>query len=126
MTLSQAGWSLVDRAWSLEGDHSYLDYSLMWGGTEYSGVDAQYYQHPLQNAYDIIFSWDSHTLASGTVLWDVQRTNNTAATGFGSTSQPLNVLAWHLLPVITTLMALAMFVPFLLARQWRKTKNPHQ
>jgi len=30
--LGQTGWTLVDKAWSLEGDHSYLDHDLMWGG----------------------------------------------------------------------------------------------
>jgi hypothetical protein len=120
--LRQTGWTLVDRAWSLEGDHSYLDYSLMWGGAEYSGADAQYYQHPLQNPYEIIFSWDGHTLASGTVLWDVTSTNNTEATPFGSGSQSLAVLAQRFLPVITTVLGLAVLVPFVLTR-WRRTKN---
>ncbi|GEM_PF-1532785 len=120
--LSQTGWTLVDRAWSLEGDHSYLDYSLMWGGAEYPGADAQYYQHPLQNPYEIIFSWDDHTLASGTVLWDVPSTNNTAATPIGSESQSLTVLAQHFLPPITTVLGLAVLLPFLSTKR-RRTKN---
>lgn len=120
--LSQTGWTPVDRAWSLEGDHSYLDYSLMWGGAEYSGADAQYYQHPLQEPYEIIFSYDGHTLASGTVLWDVP---STAATPFGSENQGLTAFAQRFLPIIITLLGLAMLLPFLLARRWR-TKNRTQ
>jgi hypothetical protein len=120
--LRQTGWTLVDRAWSLEGDHSYLDYSLMWGGAEYPGADAQYYQHPLQNPCEMIFYWDEHTLASGTVLWDVPSINNTTATSFGSESQGLTIFARRFLPVITTVLGLGMLLSFLLARQ-KRTKN---
>lgn len=109
--LSQTGWTPVNKAWSLEGDHSYLDYNLMWGGADYSGADAQYYQHSLQDPYEIIFFWDGHTLASGTVLWNVPSTNNTAATPFGSENQGLTVFAQRLLPVITFLLGLAIFLP---------------
>jgi len=121
-TLSQAGWIPVDTAWSLEGDHSYLDYSLMWGGAGYPGADAQYYQHPLQNPYELIFSWNGHTLPSGTVLWDVSNINNTAATPFGSESQGLTEFAQRFLPVITTALGLAILLPLLLARR-RRNKN---
>jgi hypothetical protein len=120
--LGQTGWTPVDRAWSLEGDHSYLDYSLMWGGQEYSGADVQYYQRQLQNPYEIIFSWDGHTLPSGTVLWDVPNTNNTAATPFGSENQDLTAFAQRFLPIITTALGLAILLPFLLARR-KRTKN---
>ena len=120
--LTQAGWTPVDTAWSLEGDHSYLDYSLMWGGTEYLGVDAQYYQHSLQNPYEIAFSYDGHTLAPGTVLWNIPSTNNSSTKPTASQSQPLNVLAWRFLPVITTVLGFTILIPILLAKR-KRTKN---
>jgi hypothetical protein len=123
--LGQTSWIPVSQAWSLEGDHSYLDYSLMWGGAEYPGVDAQYYEHPLQNPYEMIFYWDGHTLASGTVLWDVPSINNTMTTPFGSESQGLTLLARRFLPVITTVLGLGMLLSFLLVRR-RRTKNHTQ
>jgi len=118
--LRQTGWTLVDKAWSLEGDHSYLDYSLMWGGATYPGVDAQYY--PQQNPYGIIFSYDGHTLPSGTVLWDVSATNNSTNTYSASGSQGLTALTWRLLPIMATVLGLAVLPPFLLAKR-RRTRN---
>jgi len=67
--LREAGWNLVDTAWSIRGDISYLDYSWMWGGQPYQGVSAEYYQNPLQTPYEIIFFYNGKTLPSGTVLW---------------------------------------------------------
>jgi hypothetical protein len=94
----------------------------MWGGAEYPGVDAQYYQHPLQNPCEMIFYWDGHTLASGTVLWNVPSINTTTAAPFGSESQGLTMFARRFLPVITTVLGLGMLLSFLLAR-WKRTKN---
>jgi hypothetical protein len=118
--LRQTGWTLVDKAWSIEGDHSYLDYSLMWGGATYPGVDAQYY--PLQNPHEIIFSYDGRTLPSGTVLWDASVTNNSTITPSASGSQGLTTLAWRFLPIITIVLGLAVLPPFLLAKR-RRTRN---
>jgi hypothetical protein len=118
--LRQTGWTLVDKAWSLQGDHSYLDHDLMWGGATYTGVDAQHY--PLQNPYEIVFSYDGRTLPAGTVLWDVSATNNNTITYSASGSQALTALARRFLPVITTALGVAMLLPFLLVR-WRRTKN---
>lgn len=119
--LRQTGWTLVDKAWSTQGDHSYLDYSLMWGGATYPGVDAQYY--PLQNPYDIIFSYDGHTLPSGTVLWNVSATTDSIITYSASDSQALTALAQRFLPAITTVLGLAIFLSFLSARRRRTRKS---
>ena len=115
--LIQTGWTLVNKAWSLQGDHSYLDYNLMWGGATYPGVDAQYY--PLQNPYEIIFYYNGHTLPAGTVLWDMPATSNSTITHSASGSQALTALAWRFLPVIITLVGLAMLLPFMIARRRR-------
>jgi hypothetical protein len=116
--LIQTGWTLVDQAWSLEGDHSYLDYNLMWGGATYPGVDAQHY--PLQNPYEIIFYYDGDTLPAGTVLWDVPATNNGTITYSMSGTSALTTLARRSLPAITTVLGLAILLPFVLARRRRK------
>jgi hypothetical protein len=120
--LRQTGWTLVDKAWSLQGDHSYLDYDLMWGGTTYAGVDAKYYQHPLQNPYQIIFSYNGNTLAPGTVLWNIS-TNNTALTPFASESQPLTTFARRFLPAIIAMLGAAVLLTFLLARRNQRQRK---
>jgi hypothetical protein len=68
--LKEVGWVLVERAWSTQGDISYLDADWRWGGVPYCGVGAQYYKNPLANPYEIVFQYDGSTLASGTVFWD--------------------------------------------------------
>lgn len=117
--LRQTGWTLVDKAWSLQGDHSYLDHDLMWGGAAYAGVDVQYYEHPLQDPHEIIFYYSGHTLTPGRVLWDVSGIN-IATMHFASESQALTALARRFLPVIATVLGTASLLPFLLARRWRK------
>jgi len=67
--LRETGWNLVDTAWSIRGDISYLDYSWMWGGQLYQGVFGEYYQNPLQTPYELIFFYNGKTLPSGTILW---------------------------------------------------------
>jgi hypothetical protein len=73
--LRETGWDLVDIAWSIEGDISYLDYSWMWGGSPYQGVSAQYYRNPLENPYEVIFFYNGQTLPTGTVLWQRKSSN---------------------------------------------------
>jgi hypothetical protein len=121
--LRQAGWTLVDKAWSLQGDYSYLDHDLMWGGATYAGADLQYYQHPLQNPYEIIFSYDGQGLTSGRVLWDVSSTNSSAVTSFAAESQALTMLARHFLPVIMAVLGTAMLLAFLLARRSKRSAS---
>jgi hypothetical protein len=118
--LRQTGWTLVDEAWSTQGDHSYLDYSLMWGGATYPGVDAQYY--PQQNPYDIIFSYDGRTLPPGTIFWDISATNDSTVMYSAFDSRVLTALAWRFLPMITIALGLAVFLSFLFARR-RRTRN---
>jgi hypothetical protein len=67
--LKNTGWILVNEAWSIEGDISYLDQDWKWGGTPYAGVDAQYFHHPLNNSYEVTFFYDGHGLTPGSVLW---------------------------------------------------------
>jgi hypothetical protein len=109
--LRQTEWTLVDKAWSLEGDHSYFDHDLMWGGAAYAGADAQYCQHPLQNPYEIIFSYDGQALVPGKVLWDVSSTDNGAIGPFASESQALTTLARRFLPIILTALGAVLVLP---------------
>lgn len=67
--LRKTGWSLIENAWSIQGDISYIDSDWLWGGLPYSGVSAKYYQNPLVNQYEVIFSYNGQTLPLGTVLW---------------------------------------------------------
>jgi len=120
--LRQTGWALVDKAWSLQGDHSYLDHDLMWGGTTYPGVEAQYYEHPLQNPYEIIFSYNNKTMASGKVLWDFPSNDNNTEVSFASESQDVTMLARRFLLILLTALGATLVLPFLLAK-WIKGKN---
>lgn len=78
-------WHIVDTAWSIEGDISYLDSSWMWGGIPYTGVSALYHQRPLDNMHEVVFFYDGQTLPYGTILWQSSdeitssRTENSAA-----------------------------------------------
>lgn len=123
--LRQTGWTLVDKAWSLQGDHSYLDHDLMWGGTTYAGVNVQYYEHPLQNPYELIFSYKEHTLTLERVLWDVSGTNNSAITSFEVETQALTILARRFLPVIMTTLGATLLLTFLLTRRRRTQHSLH-
>jgi hypothetical protein len=118
--LRKTGWIPVNEAWSLEGDHAYLDHDLMWGGTAYKGVDIQYYQHPLQSPYELVFSYSGTALTTGRVLWNVSSTSNNATVPFGFQSQALTELSRRLLPVILTALGAALLLPLLLARRKRK------
>jgi len=62
-------WRRVDLALSTQGDICYIDWNWMWGGAPYHGVSAQYYQHPLENTDEVVFSYNGQTLPPGTVLW---------------------------------------------------------
>lgn len=70
--LRQTGWQLVETAWTTQGDIAYLDYDWMWGGAPYNGVSAQYQRNPLENPYEVIFSFTGKTLSPGTILWQSQ------------------------------------------------------
>ncbi len=71
--LKQAEWARVEKAWSTQGDISYLDGDWKWGGQPYEGVNAQYYNNPLQNSYELRFYYDGNTLPRGTELWDTKK-----------------------------------------------------
>lgn len=117
--LRPGGWVTVDKAWSLEGDHSYLDSSLMWGGTVYDGVNAKYYTHGLQNPSEIIFFYDGQTLHSGTILWDISNTSNNTDLVCAVQDQAVTRLSRQTLPVIMMSFGVFIFATFLWVRRKR-------
>jgi hypothetical protein len=74
-TLSSGNWSLVDRAWSVQGDRSYIDQDWKWGGEPYIGVDAQYQMNSGQSSNRVLFFHSDQTLSTGTVLWQPVNVN---------------------------------------------------
>ena len=76
MFLKGMQWNLVETAWSIQGDISYLDGSWMWGGRPYYGVSTQYYRNPLEYPYEIVFFYNGQTLRSGIVLWQSENVDN--------------------------------------------------
>jgi hypothetical protein len=117
--LVKNSWILVNKAWSLEGDHSYLDHDLMWGGALYKGIKIQCYQHPLQNPYELLFSFNGTSSTTGKVLWDVSGTGNNAIPPFSIEGQALTESSRRFLPVIIIALGTAMLLPFLFARKRR-------
>jgi len=118
--LRKTGWVSVDEAWTIEGDHSYLDHDLMWGGAAYTGLNIQYYQHPLQNPFELVFSYSGSASTTERILWDYSNKTNSATPPFVSESQSVTELSRHLLPVIIMTLGVASLLPFLLVRRWRK------
>ena len=112
-------WILVNKAWSLEGDHSYLDHDLMWGGAPYKGIKIQCYQHPLPNPYELLFSFNGTSSTTGKVLWDVSGTSNNAILPFSIEGQALTESSRRFLPVIIIALGTATLLPFLFARKRR-------
>lgn len=88
--LRKSGWSLVETAWSTQGDISYLDYDWVWGGAPYEGVSAKYHQSPLQDPHEVVFSHTGLTLPPGTILWEDTGTNNISMTPPTIFNQPVS------------------------------------
>jgi hypothetical protein len=74
-TLSSGNWSLVDRAWSVQGDRSYIDQDWKWGGEPYIDVTAQYQMNSGQSSNRVLFFHSDQTLSTGTVLWQPVNVN---------------------------------------------------
>jgi hypothetical protein len=76
MYLKQDRWVLPEKAWSIQGDISYLDHDATWGGEPYTGVDVQRVAGSDQDGDTLVFSYESRTLKPGTVLWDHSQANS--------------------------------------------------
>jgi hypothetical protein len=115
MMLRNTGWTLVDKAWLLEGDRSFLDHDLMWGGTGYLGVSVKNHQH-LQNPYKIVFQYTGNKSANDVILWNVPSGSSTEVP-YATESQDLVMTSRRQLPVIVALFGGTMLIPFLLVRR---------
>jgi hypothetical protein len=80
-TLRLDNWSLVERAWSIQGDLSYLDQDWRWGGGLYAGVDARYQMNSPESPNQVLFFHSDRTLPTGTLLWDPVNVNTYGLTG---------------------------------------------
>jgi hypothetical protein len=79
-TLTSGNWSLVDTAWSVQGDRSYIDQDWKWGGEPYIDVAAQYEMNSGQSSDRVLFFHNDQTLSTGTVLWQPVNVNTSALT----------------------------------------------
>ena len=124
MFLKEMQWNLVETAWSIQGDISYLDGSWMWGGHPYYGVSAQYHRNPLEYPYEIVFFYNGQTLRSGIILWQSENLghNNTVADS-RITSQCTLGLAESLVFSFSTLVLIMMFGHIILARKRKITTD---
>ncbi len=105
--LKRTGWALVDTAWSVQGDISYLDGSWMWGGAPYRGVSAHYHQNPLENPYEVVFFYNGQTLQPGTVFWQCRNPNPDITAAMGDIHVQLDELELLAQYIVSTLLAAA-------------------
>ena len=103
--LKQDNWVKVDKAWSVQGDISYLDQDARWGGEPYEGVDGQFPSKSDTNLHEVLFFFDGHTLNPGRVLWD---TTSSVSNSSGEDDNKDPTLQITLL-FSTSLLALASF-----------------
>jgi hypothetical protein len=82
--LKQEGWVNVNKAWSVQGDISFLDQDARWGGRPYDGVDAQFLSNSNASPYEVQFFYNGHTLSPGIVLWDKTNEGSNDSTQQGS------------------------------------------
>jgi hypothetical protein len=80
-TLRLGEWSLVERAWSIQGDLSYLDQDWRWGGKLYAGVDARYHMNSHESPNQVLFFHSDQTLPTGTSLWEPVNASTGGLTG---------------------------------------------
>src|SRR5271157_251498 len=112
MMLRTKGWALVDKAWLLEGDYSFIDQDLMWGGEAYPGISITPNVEQSQNIYQLSFEYTGKQYSGSRTLWNVQSVNT--ALPFGTENQDLTLTSRRLLPIIVALFAGIIIVPFVL------------
>jgi hypothetical protein len=102
--LKQEAWVSLEKAWSIQGDISYLDQDATWGGAPFTGVDVQQLSTFSQDGDALIFSYENRTLRNGMVLWDHSLANsNKSATQDLDFSQAFlaQLMFWSVLSTIT-------------------------
>ena len=115
MMLRTKGWALVDKAWLIEGDHSFIDQDLMWGGEAYSGISITPNVEQSQNIYQLSFKYTGKQYSGSRTLWNVQSAST--ASSFGTENQDLTLTSRRLLPIIAALFAGIIIVPLVLIRR---------
>jgi hypothetical protein len=115
--LRQTGWVPVRKAWLLQGSYSYLDHDLMWGGTDYNGVDVT--QAPSPNSPCVIIFQYSGITPEGTVLWDTPETGQ--APNFASESMNLTMQARAFMPIGLLVLGVTLTMCLFFARKKRQT-----
>jgi hypothetical protein len=123
MMLRNDGWALINKAWLLEGDRSFLDQDLKWGGAVYPGIRVTTDIQQSQGLYELNFKYTGNESVYNTTLWNLPPNNN-AETGFGTENQDLTIASRRSLPIIVTLLGGAILIPFLLIRSKALTKRP--
>lgn len=116
--LRETGWTPVRKAWLLQGSYSYLDHDLMWGGTDYNGVDVAHAPSP-DNPYIVIFEYSGRT-PSGTVLWDIP--DNGQTPNFGSESMELAMQARRFMPLGLLLLGMTLTICLFILRMKKAKK----
>jgi hypothetical protein len=116
MMLRNKGWALVEKAWLLEGDRSFLDHDLTWGGAVYPDISVTPYVQRSQSLYEINFRYTGNESAYNTTLWNVPSSGN-AEPVYITENQDLTVASRHQLPIIVALLGGTMLIPFLLIRR---------
>ena len=118
MMLRNTSWALVNKAWLIEGDRSYLDHGLMWGGAVYPGISVTPIVQQSQSLCELEFRYTGKVSAYNMTLWNVPP-SGAAETAYGTENQDVTAASRHLLPIIVALLGGTMLIPFLLIRRKR-------
>jgi hypothetical protein len=125
-TLRLGKWSLVERAWSIQGDLSYLDQDWRWGGKLYAEVDARYQMNSHESPNQVLFFHSDQTLPTGAPLWEPVNASTGGLTGVPTlrTAQVESMLTTDYCSVEQFASALALIVAGVTCWLPRKTRVP--
>ena len=112
MMLMTNYWDLANKAWLLEGDHSFIDQNARWGGETYPGINVTPNVEQSQNMYQLSFTYTGKQYSGPQTLWNVQ--SNSTNTPFETENQDFTLTSRQLLPIIAALFAAIIIIPVVL------------
>jgi len=115
MMLRTKGWVMVNKAWLLEGDYSFIDQNALWGGEAYPGISITPNVEQSQNTYQLSFKYTGKQYSGPQTLWSFQ--SNNTNTPFETENQDFTLTSRRLLPIIVAMFAGIIIVPFVLVRR---------
>jgi hypothetical protein len=119
MLMTNRGWDLANKAWLLDGDHSFIDQNARWGGEAYPGISVTPNVEQSKNLYQLSFKYTGKQYSGSKTLWSFE--SNSTGIPFETENQNLTITSRRLLPIIAALFAGIIIVPYVLIS--RKTRR---